>query len=78
MFRLHCKVQNYAWGRQGSNSLVAQIDKSTSGNEIDETKPYAEYWMGDHVNGPSQIFINANDKQLCDIIGDQEFCTAFD
>jgi mannose-6-phosphate isomerase len=47
--KLQTKVQNYDWGKLGSKSKVAQL----WGNEIDETKPYAELWMGTHPNGPS-------------------------
>lgn len=36
-------------------------------------KPFAEYWMGDHPNGPSQILIDSKDETLCKIIGDEDF-----
>jgi mannose-6-phosphate isomerase len=74
MLKLSCKVQNYAWGRPASDSLVAKI----AGQESDHTKPYAEYWMGDHVNGPSFVYIDYTDKQLVEMIGSEEFCAKFD
>lgn len=57
MLRLDCKVQTYAWGRPASDSLVAKI----AGQEHDTEKRFAEYWMGDHVNGPSCVMIDSND-----------------
>ena len=78
MLRLNCKVQNYAWGRTGSNSLVAQIESSNQNTDIDSSKPYAEYWMGDHVNGPSCVTIDAADTEQTDLIGHPEFSQAND
>jgi mannose-6-phosphate isomerase len=46
-------VQNYEWGRLGSNSVVAQLAHSGAANPfLDESRPYAELWMGHHPNGP--------------------------
>ncbi|KAF4665260.1 hypothetical protein FOL47_004683 [Perkinsus chesapeaki] len=47
-------IQNYAWGKIGSSSKVALLAKEgdhTGSFKIDESKPYAELWMGDHPNG---------------------------
>ncbi|KAF4646444.1 hypothetical protein FOZ61_005861, partial [Perkinsus olseni] len=47
-------IQNYAWGKMGSTSKVALLAKEgdhTGSFKIDESKPYAELWMGDHPNG---------------------------
>lgn len=53
---LICKVQNYSWGVLGNKSSVAQFLRNMCSNyQIDETKPYAELWMGTHVNGPSVL-----------------------
>lgn len=58
MFKLICKSQNYAWGKLGNDSLVGQIyAKDHPGEKIDE-KPFAEFWMGDHPNGPSMVKID--------------------
>lgn len=35
-------AQNYEWGLQGSNSLVAKLWSANTGEQIDESKPYAE------------------------------------
>lgn len=52
---LICKVQNYHWGKRGSNSLVARLASANSGIDIDESKTYAELWMGTHPNAPSHL-----------------------
>ncbi|MDC0358277.1 mannose-6-phosphate isomerase, class I [Oligoflexia bacterium] len=41
-------VQNYAWGKVGSRSLVALLSGSAS-----EDAPYAELWLGAHPKGPA-------------------------
>lgn len=51
-------IKSYEWGSVGSQSKVAQLALKTDENftkEFDETKPYAELWMGDHVTGPSTV-----------------------
>lgn len=73
MLRLQCATQNYAWGKLGSSSIVgriAQSNQQASSSEeelkaapISEEMPFAEYWMGDHVNGPSK-FVVSNDAEL--------------
>ncbi|CAG9833930.1 unnamed protein product [Diabrotica balteata] len=53
---LVCEVQKYDWGKRGQESKVAQLIKT--GNEhfqIEESSPYAELWMGTHVNAPSVV-----------------------
>lgn len=53
---LLCKIQNYEWGRKGRNSRVASLYQNADNQfVIDENLPYAELWMGTHVNGPSVI-----------------------
>ncbi|KAK5778413.1 hypothetical protein RI543_004076 [Arxiozyma heterogenica] len=55
LFRLEATYQNYAWGKIGSKSAVAQYAAhSNKSVKIDESKPYAELWMGTHSNGPSR------------------------
>ncbi|KAH1019324.1 hypothetical protein HUJ04_009162 [Dendroctonus ponderosae] len=62
---LQCKVQNYEWGKKGSASKVAQLQKGANRQfEIDENLPYAELWMGTHVNAPSVV--KTTDKPLAD------------
>lgn len=51
--RLRCSVQNYDWGRIGSESTVARLFSLNSRVQIEEKRPYAEFWMGTHDSGPS-------------------------
>lgn len=54
LFRLDCGYQNYDWGKIGSSSAVAQFAASSNPEtKIDESKPYAELWMGTHPSVPS-------------------------
>jgi len=54
VFQLVPKVQNYAWGKVGKNSKVAElISNAYPEIEIDLNQKYAELWMGTHPNGPS-------------------------
>ena len=53
---LSCAVQNYAWGKPGKASEVALLQSSANSDfKIDESRPYAELWMGTHPNGPSVL-----------------------
>lgn len=53
---LKCKVQNYDWGKLGQDSTVAKLLSSADSNAvIEESKPYAELWIGTHPNGASVI-----------------------
>ncbi|VEN47473.1 unnamed protein product [Callosobruchus maculatus] len=66
---LICKIQNYEWGKIGSQSKVASLYKKANEDFIiDETKPYAELWMGTHVNGPS--ILRDNGKLLSAVIAE--------
>lgn len=65
MLKLTCKTQTYAWGKIGSNSIVGRIAKKNQpdqeeNKEFEET-PFAELWMGDHVNGPSKITVSSQE-----------------
>ena len=56
MFPLSCSVQNYAWGRIGEDSIIARLKMVSDANfSVGPTTPYAELWMGTHVNGPSKL-----------------------
>ena len=39
---LDCAVQNYAWGKKGSSSVVAKLRKSEEDFVVDPNTPYAE------------------------------------
>ncbi|ORY20727.1 mannose-6-phosphate isomerase [Neocallimastix californiae] len=56
VFQIVPTVQNYAWGKIGLNSKVAElISNAYPEIEIDKSQTYAELWMGTHPNGPSVI-----------------------
>lgn len=66
---LICNVQNYEWGKRGSNSKVAQLQKSANKDfEVEESVPYAELWMGTHVKAPS--IIKSTNQMLSDAISE--------
>lgn len=72
LFRIDCGYQNYDWGKIGSSSAVAQFAaKSNSATKIDESKPYAELWMGTHPSVPSKVVDDAQmeGKVLRDVVG---------
>lgn len=52
---LKCAVQCYAWGKIGLNSTVAQLALNSPSFQLEEDKPYSEFWMGTHPNGPSKV-----------------------
>ncbi|CAB4256391.1 similar to Saccharomyces cerevisiae YER003C PMI40 Mannose-6-phosphate isomerase, catalyzes the interconversion of fructose-6-P and mannose- 6-P [Maudiozyma barnettii] len=62
LFRLIAAYQQYDWGKIGSKSAVAQYSTLSDPTvKIDETKPYAELWMGTHLKAPSK---NADSNEL--------------
>ena len=74
LFRIQCGYQNYDWGKIGSTSAVAQFAHNSDPSVVvDESKPYAELWMGTHPSVPSKAIdlgnetlrdlVNANPKQ---------------
>ncbi|KAJ0692361.1 putative mannose-6-phosphate isomerase [Helianthus annuus] len=78
LVKLNCSTQSYDWGRIGSDSQVARLFESNCGVRIDETKHYAEFWIGTHVSGPSVLqrignvslkdWILQNPKVLGDVV----------
>ncbi|XP_063782448.1 mannose-6-phosphate isomerase isoform X2 [Pseudophryne corroboree] len=59
VFLLSCTVQDYAWGKHGSDSEVAYLWASgDSTRQIKPDKPYAELWMGTHPKGDALIIDN--------------------
>uniref|UniRef100_UPI00358F1A9F mannose-6-phosphate isomerase isoform X2 n=1 Tax=Myxine glutinosa TaxID=7769 RepID=UPI00358F1A9F len=56
VFPLRCVVQQYAWGKIGEASEVAQLLASSGDfGDIAHDQPYAELWMGTHPKGEAQI-----------------------
>lgn len=56
---LECVAQGYAWGKIGSDGLVARLKAAQHDGQqgIDENAPYAELWIGTHPNGMSNIVL---------------------
>uniref|UniRef100_A0A182VVM2 mannose-6-phosphate isomerase n=1 Tax=Anopheles minimus TaxID=112268 RepID=A0A182VVM2_9DIPT len=49
-------VKSYDWGKLGGQSFVAQLAQANDEQlELKTESPYAELWMGDHVNGPATV-----------------------
>ncbi|XP_021105708.1 mannose-6-phosphate isomerase isoform X4 [Heterocephalus glaber] len=76
VFPLSCVVQQYAWGKKGSNSEVARLLASSDPlAQISEDKPYAELWMGAHPRGDAKIFDNhVSQKTLGQWIAENQDC----
>ncbi|GMG55770.1 unnamed protein product [Ambrosiozyma monospora] len=54
LFNVIGGAQNYAWGKHGASSAVAQFAHNNDPSfPIDESKPYAELWMGTHPSVPT-------------------------
>lgn len=68
---LRCPVMNYAWGKVGSSSAVAQLSRLSI--DVDEKAPYAELWMGTHKKGPAMVIgeggASAEESKLSDRLG---------
>ncbi|GAM84579.1 hypothetical protein ANO11243_025750 [Dothideomycetidae sp. 11243] len=72
VLQLSCGCNQYPWGKQGSKSLAATLCAKTPGWEgkgpankfsIDESKPYAEMWMGTYPELPSYVLSTGQDLQ---------------
>ncbi|UXX79357.1 mannose-6-phosphate isomerase, class I [Reichenbachiella carrageenanivorans] len=60
IYSLKGKIQNYAWGGQ---EYIPQLLNITA-----EDKPYAEYWMGAHVNAPALVSGSEGEETLDGLI----------
>lgn len=76
VFPLSGVVQQYAWGKMGSNSEVARLLASSDPlAQISEDKPYAELWMGCHPRGDAKILDNRiSQKTLGQWIAENQDC----
>lgn len=49
-------IKNYDWGKLGSESEVVKLAQINDDDfAVDESMPYSELWMGDHVSGQSKL-----------------------
>lgn len=69
---LKCAVQCYAWGKIGLNSTVAQLAQQSPSFKLEEDKPYSEFWMGTHPNGPSKVLFEGKEILLSEWIKSNE------
>ena len=46
---LDCAVQNYAWGKKGTSSVVAKLRKSSDDFIVDPELPYAEVGLNNNI-----------------------------
>ncbi|CAO4370455.1 unnamed protein product [Caenorhabditis nigoni] len=59
LLKLKCTVNNYAWGAKGEASMAGNL--ALDGGHIsnlEADKPYAEFWVGTHANGPARVIEN--------------------
>lgn len=48
--------QQYAWGKKGSDSVVAKLKGlGDSDYTVKPEETYAEMWIGTHPSGPSRV-----------------------
>lgn len=78
VLQLKCYCNNYPTGDYGSKSIAARLCAKTPGTDfqIDESKPYAEMWMGTYPKLPSYVLETGEDLQTVldanqDLIGDR-------
>ena len=70
IYKLICASQNYDWGKPANSSLVAEALEE-NGLQVNQSKAYAEYWMGTHPNGPSKIIKDGKEILLSEEINGQ-------
>ncbi|KAF1989063.1 mannose-6-phosphate isomeras-like protein [Aulographum hederae CBS 113979] len=65
VLQLKCQCNNYPWGKQGEDSLAAKLCAKTPGTDftIDESKNYAEMWMGTYPVLPSFVLSTGEELQ---------------
>ena len=61
IFPLKGRVQNYAWGGKDFIPNLLGIESKEN--------PFAEYWLGAHVNAPSVVVLPESEMTLIDFLG---------
>lgn len=71
-YALKTSCNQYPWGKQGSHSVAARLCAKQTGWDgdgpqtdfkLDESKPYAEMWMGTYPTLPSYVVASGEDLQ---------------
>lgn len=72
LLRLQCGCNSYEWGKVGKESAAARYAAATPSKEfsIQESKPYAELWMGTHPSNPSKDLETG--RTLLDMVQDNQ------
>lgn len=57
VFQLSGTCNNYPWGKQGKQSLAAQLCARTPGTDfnIEDDQYYSEMWFGDYPDFPARV-----------------------
>ncbi|MHA4846602.1 mannose-6-phosphate isomerase, class I [Flavitalea antarctica] len=55
IYKLEGRIQHYAWGGHEFLPALLQVPNPTN-------KPFAEYWMGAHINAPSMVTLSEDEK----------------
>lgn len=57
VFQLSGTCNNYPWGKQGKQSLAAQLCARTPGTDfkIEDEQYYSEMWFGDYPDFPARV-----------------------
>ncbi|EXJ93911.1 phosphomannose isomerase type I [Capronia coronata CBS 617.96] len=64
VIQLKCNCNNYPWGRTGRQSLAARLCEKTNPEfKLDDSKSYAEMWMGTYPELPSYSLKTGEDLQ---------------
>ncbi|MCB0324955.1 MAG: mannose-6-phosphate isomerase, class I [Bdellovibrionales bacterium] len=61
--RVSPALQQYAWGRQAPDCFVAKLFETSRG-------PYAEAWLGAHLNGPAYVKVGSSILPLAEAAAD--------
>ncbi|CAK9056465.1 unnamed protein product [Durusdinium trenchii] len=59
-------TQHYDWGKPRNASIIAALtgQQSPEHDPQDDSKPFAELWMGDHPSGPARVESPSNEKAM--------------
>lgn len=72
VYQLRCSCNDYPWGKTGKESLAAKLCEQQPGwagdgperdFKIDDSKAYAEMWMGTYPDLPSYVASTGEDLQ---------------
>ncbi len=62
--RMRNKIQNYAWGTRNEQAFIPRLLGISPKPDV----PYAELWMGDHPNAPSEVLFEGKSVPLSDLL----------